>query len=301
MRMYAMKDVVGFALVAMLLATPALARDDRPLNERIAADADGEVIVSNVSGSVRVEGWARNEVEVTGSIDEDVERVEVARDGKRVTVKVVLPKGSSNDSDADLTIRVPAASRLEVTSVSADGTVRGVTGALRLKSVSGEIEARGVASDSDFKTVSGDIRVAAAATPVKLRATSVSGTIIVDDVSGEIEALTVSGEMLLDLDAITYARARTTSGDSRVSGQLAKDARVEFESVSGDVILKLGAEAGFAASAESFSGELSNCFGVKPEAVSKYGPGERMSLTRGEGSARVRIQTMSGDVRICDR
>lgn len=301
MSMHVMRNALGVALAAVLLATPALARDDRPVNERVAADADGEVVVSNVSGEVRVEGWARNEVEVTGSIDEDVERIEIVRDGTRVTVKVVLPKGSSHDSDADLTIRVPAASRLELSSVSADSTVRAVTGALRVKSVSGEVEIRGVASDSEIKTVSGDIRVAAGATPIKLRATSVSGTIVIDDVSGEVEALTVSGEMLLDLDDITYARARTTSGDSRVSGKLARGARAEFESVSGTMTLKLDAAAGFTADAEAFSGELSNCFGVKPEPVSKYGPGQRMSLVRGEGSARLRIQTMSGDVRICDR
>jgi len=291
----------GGALLALLLAAPAHARDDRAVNERVAADADGEVVVSNVSGSVRVEGWARPEVEVTGSIGARVERVEVLRDGKRVTVKVVLPKSTSGASAADLVVRVPAASRLELTSVSADGTVRGVSGALRLKSVSGDLDARGVASDSEVKTVSGDIRVISAAMPLKLRTTSVSGTIVVDDLSGEVEALTVSGEMLLDLETISYARARTTSGDVRVSGQLAKDARAEFESVSGDMTLKLGAAAGMAVDAESFSGELSNCFGVKAEPVSKYGPGERMTLARGEAGARVRIQTMSGDVRVCDR
>jgi len=301
MSMQSVKSALGAVLVAMLLVTPALARTDRAVNERIAADAGGEVVVSNVSGSVRVEGWAGHEVEVTGSLGADVERLEVVRDGKRVIVKVVLPKSSSRRSDADLRVRVPVASRLELTTVSADSSVRGVTGALRLTSVSGEIEARGVASDSEIKTVSGDIRVAATSTPIKLRATSVSGAIVVDDLSGEVETLTVSGEMLLDLDTITYARARSTSGDSRISGQLARDARAEFESVSGDMTLKFGATAGFAVDAEAFSGELSNCFGVNAEAVSKYAPGERLSLTRGEGSARVRIQTMSGDVRICDR
>lgn len=301
MSMQLMRSALGVALAALLLATPAMARDDRTVDERIAADADGEVVVSNVSGSVRVEGWAGEEVEITGSLGADVERLDVVRDGKRVVVKVVLPRASSRRSSADLRVRVPVASRLEVTTVSADSSVRGVTGALRLSSVSGEIEARGVASDSEIKTVSGDIRVTAASTPIKLRATSVSGTIVVDDLSGEVETLTVSGEMLLDLDALTNVRARSTSGDSRISGQLARDARAEFESVSGDMSLKFGAAAGFAVDAESFSGELSNCFGVKAEAVSKYAPGERLSLTRGEGSAQVRIKTMSGSVRICDR
>lgn len=219
-----------------------------------------------------------------------------------VAVRVVLPTANSRrDADADLTIRVPKGSSLDVTTVSADITVREVAGALRLKSVSGEIVAHGAAKDSEFKSVSGDIRVTAAAPAARLVAYSVSGNLVVDDLSGELEATTVSGDLLLDLGTITTLRLRSTSGDARVGGRLAKGARVDFESVSGDLLVKLAADAGFSAEADTFSGSLSNCFGAKPEAASKFGPGERMSLTRGEGSARIRAKTMSGDVRICDR
>ena len=163
------------------------------------------------------------------------------------------------------------------------------------------LAARGVAQDGEFKSVSGDIRVVAAAAPARVTAYSVSGSLVVDDLSGELEATTVSGDMLLDLGTLTNVRLRSTSGDARLGGRLAKNARVEFESVSGDLSAKLAAEAGYSAEVDTFSGTLTNCFGVRSEPVSKYGPGERMSLARGEGGARIRAKTMSGDVRICDR
>ncbi|MGE0580583.1 MAG: DUF4097 domain-containing protein [Steroidobacteraceae bacterium] len=293
---------MGAVLAAALVTAPALAREDRDVNQRVAADPGGQVVVNNVTGTVNVEAWERAEVEVTGTLGADVQRLDVGRDGNRVTVKVVLPKlASFDDADADLTVRVPRASSLEVTAVSADTTVRGVAGPLRLKSVSGEIVARDAAKDCELKSVSGDIRVVAGGPPARLVAYTVSGNLVVDDLSGEIEATTVSGDMLLDLGTITNARLRSTSGDARFGARLARSARVEFESVSGNLTAKVVADAGFGAEADSFSGTLSNCFGVAPESVSKFGPGERMAFTRGEGSAHVRAKTMSGDVRICDR
>ncbi len=289
------------ALAAIACAMPAHAGGDRDIEQRVAADPGGEVNVNIVTGSLHIEGWDKPEVEVTGSIGDEVERLDVVRDGRRVTVKVILPKRSLRDADADLTVRVPAGSSLEATTVSADLGVRAVAGTLRLRSVSGEVTARDVAKDSEFKTVSGDIRVTAGAPPVKVIAYSVSGSLVVDGLSGSLEATSVSGDMNFDLGAIDSLRLRTTSGDARLGGRLAKEARVDFESVSGDLSMKVAADAGFTAEADTFSGSLSNCFGVRPEAVSKYGPGERMSLTQGAGGARIRAKTMSGDVRICDR
>lgn len=293
--------VPAVALIAALTCLPAVAREDRSVEQRVAADARGEVTISNVSGSVGVEGWDRNEVEVTGSLESGVERLDVQREGNRVTVRVVLPKSVRSSAEAELSIRVPAASTLEVTTVSADIDTRGVSGPLRLRSVSGDIGVQGVASDSEVKSVSGGLRIAAAAVPIRLRVTSVSGDIVVDDLHGELEAVGVSGNMRLDLDTVSNVRLRTTSGDSRLSARLAKGARVDYESMSGDLTLKLDSEAGFAVEAQTFSGDLSNCFGVKAEATSQYGPGERLTVTRGDGSAQLRVRTMSGDVRICDR
>lgn len=295
------KQWVGAMLAAMVLAAPARGGEDRSVEQRVAAEPNGEVFVNVVTGDLKIEGWDHPEVEVTGTIGSGVERLDVVRDGRRVTVKPVLPKLDVRDADADLSIRVPRGSLLEVTTVSADAEVRDVAGPLRLKSVSGEITARAVAQDSEFKSVSGDIHVVAGPQPAKLTAYSVSGSLVIDDLSGELEATTVSGDMGLDLDTIDRLRMRTTSGDARVGGRLAKAGQVEFESISGDLSLKVGAEAGFIADVDTFSGSLSNCFGVRSEPVSKYGPGERMSVTRGEGGARIRAKTMSGDVRVCDR
>ena len=49
---------------------------------------------------------------------------------------------------------------------------------------------------------------------------------------------------------------------------------------------------------QSFSGDIKNCFGPKP-AESRYGPGSRLQFTQEAAHGHVRINTKSGDVRLC--
>ena len=52
---------------------------------------------------------------------------------------------------------------------------------------------------------------------------------------------------------------------------------------------------------ESFSGDIENCFGQTTRDTSKYAPGSELNFTRGNGGARVEIETLSGEISICDR
>ena len=52
---------------------------------------------------------------------------------------------------------------------------------------------------------------------------------------------------------------------------------------------------------ESFSGDIENCFGQKARDTSKYTPGSELNFTQGKGGARVEIETLSGEISLCDR
>jgi DUF4097 and DUF4098 domain-containing protein YvlB len=91
------------------------------------------------------------------------------------------------------------------------------------------------------------------------------------------------------------------SGDIAVTTDLTADARVDMESISGEIglIVKPPVNAEF--EIESFSGDIESCFGGKARATSKYGPGSELRMTQGNGGARVHLQTLSGDISVCDR
>ena len=96
-------------------------------------------------------------------------------------------------------------------------------------------------------------------------------------------------------------RMRTTSGDLSLRGTLQKEATVFAETVSGDVTLRIKPAAGLDYEAITFSGDLGNCFGKQAERTNRHGPGKRLLGTTGDGHARLRVKSMSGDIALCDR
>jgi DUF4097 and DUF4098 domain-containing protein YvlB len=292
----------GLGLVACALPLLAAARDDSDINRRVAASATGEVVVSNVSGSIELIGWERNEVEVRGSLGSGVERVEVQSSDGRTTIKVILPHGSTNHGSADLEIHVPRGSSLDVNAVSADIESASVLGAQRLKTVSGNITAQLTGGNSEMRTVSGDLTLRADGKPGSLRVASVSGNVDLTGAAGKLDLVTVSGESRVDMSEATEIRGRTTSGDLNIRARLARDGRVDAESVSGGVRLRVAPVEGLSLEIESFSGDIHGCLAKNVERVSRYGPGLRMSVRNVEaGGTTVRAKTLSGDVDICDR
>lgn len=279
----------------------AASAEEGTIDRTVPAEPQGEVLISNVSGSVDVRGWDRNEVKVTGDIGDDVERVDVSTTGGRTVIKVVLPHGGSNDSEATLEIQVPRMSSVEVSAVSADVSSRGVLGTQRIKTVSGEINADVAGDNSEVRSVSGDISAHGAGKPVALRVSSVSGSINLSNAAGKLDAVTVSGDARLQLGEVSEVRGRTTSGTFELRGQLAVDGRVDVEAVSGDISLRLTSAGGYSTEIESFSGDITGCLATSVERVSKYGPGTQLMIRTVESGARVRAKTLSGDIEVCNK
>jgi DUF4097 and DUF4098 domain-containing protein YvlB len=292
-----------FTVVAVLLLAPLAWGEEQSVDKRAPADPRGEVEVSNVAGNVSISGWDRNEVEVIGTLGEDVERLDFISEPKRTIIRVKHPDSHRrhSDSDAELSIRVPAASRLKVSTVSAEISVTRVTGEQRLQSVSGDVSSEMAGEDVEAKTVSGNVVLRGEGKPSVVTVTTVSGDAQVRRAAGEIVANSVSGSLNLDLESITRARARTTSGDVALEGPLAADARVDAETISGELVLDFKKPVNAEFEIESFSGDIENCFGPKAQPKSEYGPGSELNFKEGTGSARVIAQSMSGDIQLCGR
>lgn len=295
-----MRKGLAVVLFLSLAAASVCSAAESTFERTVPASTRGSVRVSNVAGTISITGWDRPEVEVKARLYGSVERVDVVSDKGHTTIKVVLPRSSHRDGEADLEIRVPRESDLDVSAVSAEVETSSLTGPQRLSTVSGDIHAQ-FGRDFEGKTVSGDMRLKGNSQPGDLRVSSVSGDITLDRGAGELNATTVSGDLLLDLASATTVRTRTTSGDLSLRGSLALDASVEAETISGDVTVRMKPQAGFEYEASSFSGDIGNCFGKHAQSTSTHGPGSRLMGTTGEGRARVRVKSMSGDVAICDR
>ncbi len=292
-----MKKLVTVILTLMLAA----AVHAEEVNRSVDAAADGHIDVSNIAGSVTVNGWNRNVVEVTGTLGRNVEELIVVRDGDKVRIKVKVPRNSGRSIDSDLQINVPKKSSLDVGTVSADIDVSDVGGTQSLHTVSGDVTTEFVGGRLKAESVSGDIEVSGNNADGDVTATTVSGDVTLFRVSGEVSAESVSGDVTVDESSLDRSELETVNGDIQFLANLRKNGRLSIDTVNGDLDIVFKGEVSATFDVETFNGSIRNCFGPKPVRTSKYTPGLELEFTEGGGSARVAISTLNGDVNICKK
>lgn len=287
-------------LIGMLALTVISAANAREVDEMVDAASDGHVDIINISGSIEVYGWSDSRVEVTGELGEKVEELVLERNGDKVLVKVKVPRNNSNNISSDLTIRVPAGSSIDVSTVSADIISEGVNGEQRLHTVSGDVEAEVTGSDISAESVSGDVDVNGDGSDIEVAANTVSGDVTVTDVSGSVSAEVVSGDVLVRDGSFDRATLKSVNGEVDFQADLRDGGRLTIETVNGDVDVQFDGEVEGRFDVETFNGDITNCFGPKPQRTSKYTPGLELSYTIGDGGGRVIISTLNGDIDLCD-
>jgi DUF4097 and DUF4098 domain-containing protein YvlB len=285
--------VVAAVVVACLHAG---ASADGNVEERRPLDADGIVSVKNINGSITVEGWAKNELEVTGKITGDVEEVSVTGSPSRMRVEVRFPERHRNLSgSADLHIKLPAGAGLRVDVVNADVTVAKLNGDVDLQAVNGDMVVSGQPKQVSAKTVNGLIQITSGG--ARIEAETVGGRIVLEGAEGDVAAASVGGDIEIRGGRLERARFTSVSGSVDVTAELAANATLEADGHSGDVILTLPANVSAEFDVSTFSGDIQNDFGP-PATKNKYGPGRELTFATGGGDAQVNINTFSGDVRL---
>jgi len=215
-----------------LMSATAVAED---INQRIDAASDGVVSISNISGSVEVSGWSRNEVEVTGTLGDDVEELIFERDGNEIEITVRAPKRNGHDITSDLVIKVPEKSDIEIATVSADVDIQNVQGAQELQTVSGDVDSEAFSADIEIETVSGDIELQGDDNEARTRLESVSGDVEAQNLAGEISTNSVNGDVTLVNSSFDRVRLETVNGDIIFNSALSKNGTFNVVTINGDV------------------------------------------------------------------
>lgn len=290
------------ALAFAVMAQPAVAAQD--LSKRVTVAADANIDVSNIQGSVTVTAWDRNEVELTARLESDEDKLEFTATERQVRIEVDRPDRKYRDRDDDdaiLALKVPKGARLSVDTVSADIRVTGVRGEQRLESVSGTVQTQAYDEPVSLHSVSGDVNATGNGGKARVSTENVSGSTVVTGVMGGFEGEAVSGDITVHVAAADRMRIGTVSGEVEAHAELTPTARVEMESISGELRLLLKPPVNAEFDVETFSGDIESCFGGKARDKNRFSPGSELNYTQGSGGARVIIQTLSGEISICDR
>jgi DUF4097 and DUF4098 domain-containing protein YvlB len=285
-----------FLTCLLLLTVPALGET---VDRTVDVSPAPLVSIENLTGSVKITGWERSQVRVTGTLGEDVEELEIHHDDNEVHIEVEVDEddmGRNKKIESHLEISVPWSADLEVETLTASIEVSEVGGELELASTSADITVTGAPSAVEAESVSGSITVSGQGTPVE--AESVSGNVTVRGGGEMIDASTVSGDIHVEAAAVREASFESVSGSLMFSGNLAERAELDAEVHSGKVILVLPADVSATFEIETFSGDIQNQFGAEPTRTSGFMPSKSLEFDTGTGSAAVSIETFSGSVEL---
>jgi hypothetical protein len=174
--------------------------------------AGGSFLLDNVNGSVQVDGWARDEVEVYAvktarSDPQDLERVKIEVESQpgQVSVHTRYPKGEGGEVAVEYHVHVPYRVLLgSIGTVNGSVLVRGVEGGGALKSVNGNVEVLDSSGRFSAKTTNGDLhlelRHLLEGGPMNIE--TVNGSVVLglpSDARANLKVLSMNGEFYSDL------------------------------------------------------------------------------------------------------
>ena len=291
-------QTLSLALLAGLACAPLFAAT--PIDQARPLDPRGRIEIDNLKGRIQVRAWDRNEVRITGSLGEGVEKLVVEGDREHLVVRVQYPKHigawrSDQTGPSNLQLQVPLQADLEIESVSADIDIDGVApGDLDVNSVSGNVVAAAAPKHADINSVSGDLQVTLNSRDVKVE--TVSGDVRLQGrLDGAVHGETVSGALSIDSRSqrLRKLNVATVSGDTDLRVALADGGEIKAETVSGDIRVSLPKSLSAQVSGQSFSGDL-RAPGARIE-KEEFGPGSSFRQRYGSGAGEVHLETFSGD------
>jgi DUF4097 and DUF4098 domain-containing protein YvlB len=284
------------------LASPVLLAAT-PIDQTRPLDARGKVEIDNLKGRIQVRAWNRNEVRITGSLGEGVEKLVIEGQGDHLLVRAQYPKQigawrGDRTGPTDLQLQVPLRADLDIESVSADIDVDGVApGELSIDTVSGKVVVAAAPDHADITTVSGDLQATLNSGDVKVE--TVSGDALVSGrLKGQVHGETVSGRLSIDSNGENLRRLSTgtVSGDTSIAVGMVDGGEIKSQTVSGDIRLRLPRNVSARVNAQSFSGDLS-----APGATvrkEEFGPGSSLDQRYGSGAGEIHLETFSGDAKV---
>lgn len=288
--------LAAVALATVGTTTVATADGTKPISERRSAKPDENVVINNVAGSVLVTGTNQPEIVVTGTIGDGV-KLEIKQWEGRTAIRVVQDQETAqrweHNGGAELQIKLPRGSNVEISTISADITANNITGSTALQSVSGDITTTEGIEKLRAKTISGTIAISHAT--ASLEAEAVSGDIKITRAKNLVNAQTVSGDVTVQGAELEQLSVRSVSGAVRVESSLSRDAKVRISNHSGDVTLTIPAATAGKFHLITRSGEIHNTL-TSDRSKALFMGGEKMEFTTGNGTGSINVEAFTGEI-----
>lgn len=230
-RMFALNVITCLVAATQV---PAVAQAQQAVSRGWAINAEGAVKIYGDAGSIRVIGWDRDSVALSGTV---ANISNFFSGGDRTGVKMGVENNGGPSKPSDLVVRVPARSRVWVRSASANIDITSFSGELDLSTVGGTVHVQSTPTELRAESMNGTLDITAS--PAYLRLRSATGAIMWSGSSEDVGIITVSGRVVVNAGSVHRARVESIDGDIRFGAGFAAKSTLEVDTHSGNVTLAI--------------------------------------------------------------
>lgn len=279
-------------VMAVVLPLPA----QQKVEVRRLAARDVSVRVNGAFGSLRIVGWNRDSVVLTGSLPKGA-RLDGGVGGtadqpsRGAKFYVEQPAGEATGT---LELQVPAGATVWAKAGNARIEVRGISGGLDLNIVGGAITVNGDPRELNIESMDGAVQVEGS--PAWMRVKTATGDVTVRGSSQDAGFTTVGGTLTLRDGTYERVRIEAVTGNVLFAAGLARAGNLTIDSHSGAIDLVLAPKASLDIEATTIAGSILNQVTSRRPTPGREGRGEDLTLNLGAGDARATLRSFKGRI-----
>ena len=244
--------------------------------------------VHTFTGDVNVKVWNRDAVRIEAE-HSDRETVEIRPGEQSLVVRGRSRIGPM--SSVDYTITVPTWMAVNVDGMGTDITLDGVGGDVNVETTRGDIVVRGGSGFISAKSVQGRITIERA--KGRIEAQTVNDSVRVADTSGDLTVGTTNGSIVLERIDTANLDASTVNGTIAFDGQIHDKGSYRLTTHNGAVSMAMPERVNATLRVRTYGGSFRSTF---PLRLDDQGRQNRFTLTLGDGSARIELESFNGSI-----
>jgi len=273
------------------------------VERRVALAPDGSLRISGAISTLRIIGWDRDSLAITGSMP-----VGWRFDGGvaggilgpgRGAKYYIEAASDTYEMGASLEVRVPVRARVWAKSGSADIDVSGVTGGLDLNIVGGSVTVTSTPRELNIESMDGNVYVKAGAS--WLRVKTATGGIDVQGGSEDAGLSTVSGTIRVIDGRYERGKVETVTGDVVYQGEIGYKGSVDITTHSGAIELRLPPRPNLELDAATVTGSIENGVTSSRPVPGREGRGMELGFSSGSGDTRMVVRSFKGTIALKQR
>jgi hypothetical protein len=300
MQTYIRSRVLGLAASIAVIAPSSLS-GQRTVDIRRAVTATASVRIGGSFAELRIRGWKKDSVVITGTIPTDARF-----DGGFMSPGTAVSTGvkyyletSTGVPAGKLELRVPMGARVWAKSGSATIDVDGVTGGLDLNIIGGSVHVAGNPHELTVESMDGAVTVDGS--PAWLRLKTATGNIVLAGNSEDAGLTTVSGSIRVTSGRFDRARIQSVTGPVEFAGDVAHGGSLDIDTHSGAIDLRVPTKIGADFDVATVAGSIENGLTQRAAVPGREGRGQEIGFTAGGGGAHVYIRSFKANIRLLPR